>query len=162
MLCNEPTSFNDKIIGFDTFSGFRGINKNKDAKNVRNEDFANVNYNLLKEIIKTNQKNDFIKHIPRVEIIKGDACKTIPKYLIKNKSLIIKLLYLDFDIFAPTIKALENFYKLVAKGGIIAFDELGTEKWVGETIAYKKFFKQKNLMLRKFEFEPWISYLIKE
>jgi len=162
MLCNEPTSFNDKIIGFDTFEGFRNINKNIDNKKIKKTDFSNTNFSLLKEIIKINQKNDLIKHIPRVEIVKGNAYKTIPKYLIKNKSLIIKLLYLDFDIYSPTLKALQNFYKLIPKGGIIVFDEIGNEKWVGETIAYKKFFKQKSIMLRKFEFEPWISYIIKE
>ena len=28
------------------------------------------------------------------------------------------------------------------KGSVIAFDELGMEKWKGETVAFKEFFKK--------------------
>lgn len=161
-MCNEPTSFNDKIIGFDTFEGFQSLDKKKDTKGSKTGDFSDVNYDHLEEIIKINRGNDIIKHIPRVELIKGDAVKTIPQYKRKNKSLIIKLLYLDFDLYKPTLVALKNFYELVPSGGIVVFDEIGTELWVGETLAFKKFFANKKIKLRKFEFDPYISYFIKE
>ena len=119
LLCNEPTSFNDKIIGFDTFEGFRSIDKKKDNKRNKKSDFSDANYNHLKELLELNQLNDLIKHIPRVQLIKGDAVKTIPKYKLENKSLIIKLLYLDFDLYKPTLVALKNFYELVPSGGVV-------------------------------------------
>lgn len=160
LLCNEPSSFNDKVIGFDTFEGFRSISK-KDNKKNKETDFSDTDYNHLKKLIELNQLNDFIKHIPRVQLIKGDAVKTIPKYKSENKSLIIKLLYLDFDLYKPTLVALNNFYELVPSGGVVVFDEIGNEKFVGETLAFKEFFKNKSVELKKFEFEPWISYFIK-
>ena len=43
----------------------------------------------------------------------------------------------------------------------MAFDELGMEKWGGETIAYKEYFKDINVELKKFYFEPSASYFIK-
>jgi hypothetical protein len=161
LLCNEPTSFNDKVIGFDTFEGFRSISK-KDDKKIKKTDFSDTDYNHLKKLIELNQLNDLIKHIPRVQLIKGDAVKTIPKYKSENKSLIIKLLYLDFDLYKPTLVALNNFYELVPSGGVVVFDEMGNEKFVGETLAFKEFFKNKSVELKKFEFEPWISYFIKK
>ena len=161
LLCNEPTSFNDKVIGFDTFDGFRSISK-KDNKKNKETDFSDTDYNHLKKVIELNQLNDLIKHIPRVQLIKGDAAKTIPKYKSENKSLIIKLLYLDFDLYKPTLVALNNFYELVPSGGVVVFDEIGNEKFVGETLAFKEFFKNKSVELKKFEFEPWISYFIKK
>ena len=161
LLCNEPTSFNDKVIGFDTFEGFRSISK-KDNKENKETYFSDTDYNHLKKVIELNQLNDLIKHIPRVQLIKGDATKTIPKYKSENKSLIIKLLYLDFDLYEPTLVALNNFYELVPSGGVVVFDEIGNEKFVGETLAFKEFFKNKSVELKKFEFEPWISYFIKK
>ena len=161
LLCNEPTSFNDKVIGFATFEGFRSIDK-KDNKKNKKTDFSDTDFNHLKKVIELNQLNDLIKYIPRVQLIKGDAAKTIPKYKSENKSLIIKLLYLDFDLYKPTLVALNNFYELVPSGGVVVFDEIGNEKFVGETLAFKEFFKNKSVELKKFEFEPWISYFIKK
>ncbi len=161
MLALEPTNYEDKIIGFDSFSGFTNIDKKKD-KNISTNDFSEADYVFLKKLTDINQTNDIIKHIPKVEIIKGDAVKTIPKYVKEKKSLIVKLLYLDCPLYKPTITALKNIYPLIPSGGIVAFDELGMEKWVGETIAYKEYFKDIDVELKKFYFEPSASYFIKK
>ena len=161
MLTMEPTNYEDKIIGFDTFEGFRNIDKKKDKK-IYKKDFSLADYTFLKNLIEINQKNDIIKHINKVELVKGDATKTIPKFVKKRQSLIVRLLYLDCPIYKPTITALKHFYPLMPKGSIIAFDELGMEKWKGETVAFKEFFKSKKAELKRFYFEPSASYLIKQ
>ena len=56
----------------------------------------------------------------------------------------IRLLYLDCPIYKPTLTALKYFYPLIPKGGVVAFDEISMEKWKGETLAFKEYFK-KNL-----------------
>lgn len=160
MLAMEPTNYEDKILAFDTFQGFRNIDKKKD-NNISAKDFSDTDYDFLKELIEINKLNDVIKHIPKVHLVKGDAVKTIPEYVKNNKSLLLKILYLDCPIYKPTLAALKHLYPLVVKGGIIAFDELGMEKWGGETLAFKKFFKN-NVKLKKFDFEPSASYFIKE
>ena len=80
MLALEPTNYEDKIIGFDTFEGFKNINKNKDDKKVIKKDFSNTDFSFLKELVSINQTNDIIKHIEKVILVKGDAVKTIPKF----------------------------------------------------------------------------------
>lgn len=160
MLALEPTNYEDKIIAFDTFEGFRNIHKKKDC-NISKKDFSNTDYDFLKQLIEVNRLNDIIKHIPKVDLVKGDAVKTIPKYIKKNKSLLLKILYLDCPIYKPTLIALKYLYPLVVKGGIVAFDEIGMEKWAGETLAFKEYFKD-NVKLKKFDFEPSASYFIKE
>tara|TARA_B100001057_G_C22782096_1_gene924079 strand:+ start:95 stop:844 length:750 start_codon:yes stop_codon:yes gene_type:complete len=161
MLALEPTNYEDKIIGFDSFKGFTNIDKKKD-KGISSKDFSEADYSFLRELININQTNDVIKHIPKVEIIKGDAVRTIPKYVKEKKSLIVKLLYLDCPLYKPTLTALKNIYPLIPSGGIVAFDELGMEKWGGETLAYKEYFKKSNIELKKFYFEPSASYFIKK
>ena len=49
--------------------------------------------------------------------------------------MIISLLYLDMDIYEPTKVALKEFLPRMAKGSIIAFDELNWKSFPGETIA---------------------------
>ena len=56
-----------------------------------------------------------IGHVKKVELIKGDACTTIPKYIKDNPHLIVSFLYLDFDIYSPT-KLFENFMALFQRG----------------------------------------------
>ena len=87
-------------------------------------------------ISKIQDTNKPISHIPQIKLIKGDACKTIPKFVNKNKHLIISLLYLDFDIYEPTVVALKNQF-FNAQGSVIVFDELNDERWPGETEALK-------------------------
>ena len=52
-----------------------------------------------------------------------------------NKHILISLLYLDMDLHEPTKVALQYFLPRMAKGSIIAFDELNYKKFPGETIA---------------------------
>ena len=153
----EPYNFNRKIIGFDTFEGFRSIS-DKDPNGINEKDFANTNLDHLKTWIKVFDENRAVSHIPKIELIKGNAINTIPKYVKDNPHLIISLLYLDFDIFEPTSIALKNFLPLVPKGGIIGFDELNSKKWKGETIALKENITLENIKLKRFYFDPWVSY----
>ena len=153
----EPYNFNRKIIGFDTFEGFRSIS-DKDPNGINEKDFSNTNLDHLKTWVKIFDENRAVNHIPKIELIKGNAINTIPKYVKDNPHLIISLLYLDFDIFEPTSIALKNFLPLVPKGGIIGFDELNSKKWKGETIALKENITLENIKLKRFYFDPWVSY----
>jgi hypothetical protein len=79
---------------------------------------------------------DTYYHVPAsVKLIKGNACLTIPSFLQDNKHVIVSLLYLDLDIYEPTKVALKHFLSRMAKGSIIAFDELNWKSFPGETIA---------------------------
>ena len=127
----EPYNFHRKIIGFDTFSGFPKISEidkkyKYSKKGLFSEKFNT--YNELKQAIKEYDKNRYIKHVPKIELVKGDAVKTIPKYVKDNKHLIISLLFLDFDIFEPTSVALKYFLPRMTRGSILAFDNINREK----------------------------------
>ena len=133
----EPYAINRKIIGFDTFAGFKSITK-IDGK-VSNKDFSNVSIKNLKQAIELYDLNRTLGHMQKIELVQGDATKTIPKYVRDHPELTIALLYLDFDLYKPTKIALEQFLPLIPKGGIIAFDEFNYEHFKGETAAVKRF-----------------------
>ena len=94
-------------------------------------------------------------------MVAGDACKTIPDYVMQHPSLLISLLYLDFDIYAPTKAALDALLPRVVKGGVVAFDELNCVEFAGETTALLETLQLDKVELRRFPIDPYISYFIK-
>ena len=77
----------------------------------------------------------FYDDLNKIKLIKGDACETIPEFIKENKHTLISLLYLDFDLYKPTKIALDTFLPRMTKGSIIAFDEIHSDRFPGETIA---------------------------
>ncbi|PUE64464.1 TylF/MycF/NovP-related O-methyltransferase [Arcobacter caeni] len=161
---NEPYNHNRKIIVFDTFEGFPevSIEDKNDEIDYKSGDLSTHKdiYEELKTSIQLFDKNRPLNHIEKIELIKGDATKTIPAYIESNKHLMISLLYLDFDIYEPTKIAINNFITRMAKGSIIAFDELNTKNFPGETMAVLETIGINNLKLRKTKYDSYISYAI--
>ena len=97
-------------------------------------------------------------HLEKIELIKGDATLTIPRYIDSNPELVCGLLYLDFDLYEPTAVALKNFLPRMPKGAIIAFDELNHPLWPGEMKAVLQECGISNLRIERFSFVSTVSY----
>lgn len=164
----EPYNHTRKIVGFDTFSGFTALDA-KDCEHGSSEHLHEEGLKIgnsvadeIQYLVSLHDQNRPLRHIPKVELVSGDACKTIPSYIESNPHLLISLLYLDFDIYQPTKIALENLYPRVAKGGIVAFDELNCPEFPGETVALLETLGLAQAKLCRFPFDPYISYFVKE
>jgi len=131
----EPTYHYRQFYGFDTFEGFPDVHENDNSGGIvwKKGDFANHCFDKLHDIV---DLHNSYYHVPAdVELIKGDVCETVPKFLDNHKHVLISLLYLDLDIYEPTKVALKHFLPRMTKGSIIAFDELNYKNFPGETIA---------------------------
>jgi hypothetical protein len=163
----EPYNHTRKIIGFDTFSGFPEIgDSDSDTGSSEHLHVGGLSVPVstkmeLKNLVSIHKRNSPLSHIDKVDLIEGDACETIPKYVEDNPHLLISLLYLDFDIYKPTKAALQHLFKRVVKGGIIAFDELNCKQYPGETIAMLEELNLKEVELKRFPFTTHLSYFIK-
>ncbi|MBC8489112.1 MAG: class I SAM-dependent methyltransferase [Bacteroidetes bacterium] len=159
----EPVNLTRRIYGFDTFEGFPELS-NKDmsatSSHVRPGDLSAAAYDELIELIRIHDSTRFLGHVQKVELIKGDAIKTIPNFIEDHPHLIVSLLFLDFDIYKPTIMALEHFVPRMPKGAIIAFDELDNPLWPGETQAMIEFFEKNHLRIEKLSFDPYVGYAV--
>ncbi|MEK6780158.1 MAG: TylF/MycF/NovP-related O-methyltransferase [Bacteroidota bacterium] len=160
----EPYNYHRHIYGFDTFSGFPSTNEKDGHANPLSKvgSFSENDYDPYEEmkmVIESYDENRFINHIQKVFLIKGDANITIPKFVSETNHLLVSLLYLDFDIYEPTVTALKHFLPRMPKGAIIAFDEVNNSDWPGETIALLENFQINNYKLACFDFEPNISYI---
>jgi len=112
----EPVAINKMVIGFDTFQGFPSVSNQDSQRSVIGE-FADADLNRIEKWISIMDLNRANGHLPRVELVQGDACKSIPKFVEANPHLIVSLLYLDFDLYSPTLVALDTFLPLIPKGG---------------------------------------------
>lgn len=163
----EPYNHTRKIIGFDTFSGFPELDESDTATGTSEHlhtgglAVSTTVEQDLASLIAIHDQNRPLSHVGKVELVKGDACETIPEYIEKNPHLLISLLYLDFDIYLPTKAALQALFGRVVKGGIIAFDELNCKSYPGETVAFLEEFDLTKVELKRFPFTTHLSYFVK-
>jgi hypothetical protein len=161
----EPVNHTRRIIGFDTFSGFVSLNSKDIGDNhvcAKPGGLATDAYDDITEAIRLYNLNRAIGHIPRIELVVGNAMNTIPDFVKKNPHLVVAMLYLDFDLYEPTKAAIHSFLPRMPKGSIIAFDELNQAAWPGETQALLEEIGIDKLRIERFPFASAISYAVLE
>ena len=158
----EPVNLTRRIYGFDTFQGFPEVDpKDRGGPGVRRPaagELAADSYDELQNLIRLHDVDRFLGHIPKIELVKGDAVETIPRFLELHPHLLVSLLFLDFDLYQPTRVALEAFLPRRPKGAILAFDELDNPIWPGETLALLETVGLKSLRLERLDFDPYIAF----
>tara|TARA_B100000287_G_scaffold366915_1_gene362394 strand:+ start:461 stop:1129 length:669 start_codon:yes stop_codon:yes gene_type:complete len=152
-------NFSKKMIGFDVFGEFPKSDFEGDQVYI--DRFLNevgsknsISIEELNKILDDKGVNE------NLELIKGDICETIPKFIEREPSLKISLLHLDPDIYEPSVTTLEYLWPRLVKGGILILDDYG--KFTGETTAADDYFKDKDVEIKKFPFCQYPSYIIKE
>jgi hypothetical protein len=157
----EPANHQRRVVGFDTFSGFPKLSKQdraSESDQAQAGGLAVDSYGHLQQCVELYDLNRFVGHVPKVELVRGDAGKTIPQYLKENPQLIVSLLYLDFDIYEPTLAALKHFLPRMPKGAVIAFDELNLKDWRGESIAVLESLKVREYRIERCAFGSAVSF----
>jgi hypothetical protein len=161
----EPFNRHRKIIGFDTFAGFVGIDeKDGDLCKCTDGSFSvSENYeSYLNEILGLQEALNPINHLKKWELVKGDATQTIPDYLARHPETIVSLAIFDFDIYKPTKAALEAIKPHLCKGSVLVFDELCDDIFPGETVALREVFDLNTLRIQRMSTTARVSYLVIE
>jgi hypothetical protein len=158
----EPLNHVRRVIGFDTFDGFAAPGP-RDAAPATNPNAVKGGLASGREAEIADSVAIFdlyrpLGHIPKVEIVKGDALQTIPEYVERNPHLVVSLLYLDFDLYEPSRCALERFVPRMPRGAVVAFDQLNHRAWPGETTALLDTIGIRSLRLERFPFQPQIAF----
>ena len=154
-----------RLIGFDVFSNKYPNTKFKEDKTQRQQwiktaGSSSISEPQLKKIFKNNKISNF-------QIVKGDVTKTIPKFVKNNPGIKISLLNIDIDFVEPTLTVLDNLYNKVSKGGVILLDNYAgrgsSGKYLhGDTLAIDKFFKNKDIKIKKFSFSARPCFIQKK
>ena len=152
------TNFTRKIIGFDTFGEFPDA-ENEGDKVVLKKFILEAGKNSI-------SKDEFITQLKKlnldanVELIKGNILETAKNYVTQNPGLKISLLHIDVDLHDATKCALEVFYPLVVKNGIIILDDYGA--FPGANKAVQDFFSEKPVAINQLKYSNAISYIQKD
>ena len=161
----EPFNRHRKIVAFDTFSGFPGVTEEDGDSNLMQPGSVCVTEgydSYLEKTLSLQEKDNPISHIKKFEIVKGDACQTLEKYLKDNTHTIVSLAYFDFDIYEPTKVCLNLIKDRLVKGSVVGFDEMNDHDSPGETLAVMETLGLRNIRLKRFPYTSRVSYFIVE
>lgn len=160
----EPENLTRRIYGFDTFQGFPSVATKDRSPHTDSQpgDLCSDSYDELLQLIGEYDRDRFLGHIPKVELVRGDIVNTIPKFIPTHPHLVVSLLFLDADMFEPTKAAIEHFLPRMPKGAVIAFDELDNPIWPGETLGAIEAVGLNKLRLRRLDWDPYISFAVVE
>jgi hypothetical protein len=158
----EPTNLTRRIYGFDSFGGFPSVSgrDRPEVTEARAGDLASDSYAELTRLLEIYDTDRFLGHLPKAQLIRGDVTETIPAFVADHPHLVISLLFLDLDLYEPTVVALRHLLPRLPRGAVLAFDELDNPLWPGETSAVLDEVGLNNLALRRFEFDPYIGYAV--
>lgn len=158
----EPTNLTRRLYGFDSFAGFPAVSAADCPRQTGAApgDLAADSYAELTELLKIYDSDRFLGHIPKARLVPGDVTRTIPEFVEAHPHLVVSLLFMDLDLYEPTLVALRHFLPRMPKGAVLAFDELDNPLWPGETSAVLDEVGLRRLELRRFEFDPYIGYAV--
>lgn len=157
----EPVNHQRRVIGFDTFEGFPDLTDADSGATSAEAHPGGLAIDSHTEIARPADLFDMnrsIGHIAKVELVRGDATQTIPRYVDAHLHLLISLRYIEFDIYEPTVVALEQLLPRMPKGAVIAFDELNLPDWPGETVALREVIDIQGLKLKRLPFGSTTSF----
>jgi hypothetical protein len=158
----EPVNLTRRIYGFDSFAGFPSVHDNDLSGSGRTAARPGAlgadSYDELLKLADLYDQDRFLGHVAKIELVKGDATETIPRFIQEHEHLVVSLLFLDFDLYEPTRVALQHFVPRMPKGAVIAFDELDNPIWPGETKALMDTIGMPRLALERLEFDPYVAF----
>ncbi len=156
----EPNNLTRRIYGFDSFAGFPEVTERDDPTRtgVKKGDLGADLESELRELMALYDADRFLGHIPKMYLTTGDITETVGPFVEANPHLVVSLLFLDADLYDPTLAALQAFLPRMPKGAILAFDELDNPLWPGETLAALDSVGLSGLRLERFDFDPYIAF----
>lgn len=148
-----------KLVAFDTFSKFAETGNKVDIR-LREE----IEQKAGLDCITVGQMQETLKARgcgleENIELVAGDICHTVPRYIEQHPELEISFLSVDVDFFEPTQVILDHLYPKVISGGIVLFDDYNVVE--GETQAVNRFLEKNDLTLQRFPFARHPYYILK-
>jgi hypothetical protein len=127
----DPHS-NKQVHSFDAFEGLQQFSP-EDGDATRTKGFYRGSLDELLDVIALYDLED------EVVIHRGLVEETLPPLLAERTELSFSMIYIDVDLYAPTLLALREFHNRLSLGGMIVFDEWNIAMFPGETVAVREF-----------------------
>ena len=149
-----------KLVAFDTFSRFAETENAADQRLCEEiERKAGLDCISAEQLRETLESRG-CRLEENIELVAGDICKTVPRYVGQYPMVEIGLLSVDVDFVEPTQAILAHLFPRVVSGGIVLFDDYRTAD--GETRAVDQFLEETGYTLQRFSFAKHPYYLVKK
>ncbi len=161
----EPYNWTRKVVGFDTFEGYPAIGEKDGTSEYASVGGYTVSEGYeayLERLLSAHEADNVMSHLKKFEIVKGNVVETIDDYFEANPQTIVALAYFDLALYEPTKKCLEALRPHLARGSVLAMDELNSADFPGETVALKEVFGLDRYRVVKSRFLPDRSYIVIE
>lgn len=148
----DNQNLNKHYFGLDTFEGY----DDNDLKGANQASINNHKSNRWKTSFK--KVKDRLKNYSHiVSLHKGDCKETIPSLINKGQIKKLSFIYIDCNLYNPSLKSIKYLWPYLTKGGILSIDEHLTG---GETKAIKEFANTNNLELKYYSDTAGPSYYL--
>ena len=140
----EPFNKTRKIVGFDTFEGYRGFSERDGHSPIFQEETYSVSKkyaSYLKDLLALHEANNVLGHVSGGhELVTGDVTQTAAEFLQRNPGLTVALAYFDMGLYGPTYAALQAIKPRLVPGSVILLDEFSWAEAPGEAQAFRDVF----------------------
>jgi hypothetical protein len=148
-----------RFIGFDVFGQFPAATYGPDQAELARQRAIDGDQGISKAQLEQLLRQQGLAD--NVELVEGDVRETIPRYVADRQQMSFAIVNIDLDLFDPTKAALEHFFPLVVRGGVVILDDYegfpGAKKAVDEYLADHN----RPERIQKFSFAYTPSFLIK-
>jgi hypothetical protein len=127
----DPHS-NKQVHSFDSFEGLQNFSS-EDGDASKTKGFYQGSFEELADVISLYDFDD------EIVIHKGQVETTISKLLDDRSEISFSLIYIDVDLYKPSLIALEQLHPRLSTGGLIVLDEWNYAMFPGETVAVREF-----------------------
>jgi hypothetical protein len=161
----EPYNHARRMVGFDTFEGYKEIGEKDKRSATISEGVYGVpaGYeDYLDQLLDYHEQENVMGHIKKHKLVKGDATVSCRKYLAENPEVFVALAFFDMALYEPTKACLEAIAPRLIKGSIVAFDELNHRDYPGETQAAMEVLGLRNHSIQRSKFLPDRAFFIIE
>jgi hypothetical protein len=140
-----PGDRSRKVYGFESGGGYQNLtSEDGDPRpwidNVVGRKIVPDGY--LERMVRLTNLDNLIPGVERCRVIFGDILETVPHFAANNQGTRVCLLFLDVNLYKPTLAGLRAFYPLLVPGGVVALNGYGSTPWLGETTAFEHYFRE--------------------
>lgn len=96
----------------------------------------------LERMVRLTNLDNLIPGVERCSVIAGNILETAPRFAAANQGTRLCLIFLDVNLYTPTLAGLRALYPLLVPGGLVALNGYGSPPWLGETAAFEQYFKE--------------------
>lgn len=140
-----PGDRSRRVYGFESGAGYQALspedgNPQPWIENVVGKKVVPEGY--LERMVKLTNLDNIIAGAERCRVITGDIQETVPEFARASQGTRLSLLFLDVNLYAPTLTGLRELYPLLVPGGVVALNGYGNPPWQGEVLAFEHYFKE--------------------